>query len=66
MLCQIVSGGQGFDIKVKSLNLIIKDERYLIDNTNYGSPCIYPTIELNGVLKVRQNQVRNEKKWKIS
>ena len=40
MLCQIVSGGQGFDIKVKSLNLIIKDERYLIDNTNYGSPCI--------------------------
>ena len=44
MLCQIVSGGQGFDIKVKSLNLIIKDERYLIDNTNYGSPCIKCSI----------------------
>ena len=40
ILCQIVSGGLGFDIKVKSPNLIIKDKRYLTEDTNFGPPII--------------------------
>ena len=35
-----MSGGLGFDIKVKSPNLIIKDKRYLTEDTNFGPPSI--------------------------
>ena len=39
-----MSGGLGFDIKVKSPNLIIKDKRYLTEDTNFGPPSIAKSV----------------------